>query len=45
MTYKQKLGRKKKDIKIYSIKRMLPKKYRNGYRREIHGDKLHLVKK
>ena len=46
MTDKYKvLGRPKKAIKIYSIKNMLPKKFREGYERKVVGDKLHLIKK
>jgi len=47
MAYKipNKKGRKLKEVKVYSIKNMLPKKYRKGYKHEIHGNKLHLIKK
>jgi hypothetical protein len=38
-------GRPMKAVKIYSIRNMLPKKFRTGYTRKVVGDKLHLIKK
>jgi hypothetical protein len=42
---KSKAGRKKKAVKVYSIRKMLPKKLRKKYSMKIKGEKLYLKKK
>lgn len=41
----RKLNSEKNLPKIYSIRKMLPKKYRRKYDIKIVGDKLHLIRK
>lgn len=41
----KKLGRKEKDVKVYSLKSMIPKKYRETHNISAQGDKVYLERK